>query len=162
MNVLRRIRLFQLSGLSMAVFSGAAFAQTASRPTGVSVGLPPPESALWKLMNAYAGGRKIEQTLITLDMSELVETGSSVPARAKVDSPMTATDYVQSLVLFNELNPINEIIEARFTSSNPVAEIETRIKLANSQWVMAMAKTSDGRCLAQGRQVVVTLGSCVG
>jgi sulfur-oxidizing protein SoxY len=142
--------------------STASWAQQTPGSSGISVGLPPADSPIWRLMSSYADGRQIEATAISLDIPELVETGNSVPCKVRVDSPMTASQFVQSLTIFNELNPVTEVLEVRFTAANPVAEVETRIKLANSQWVVALAKTNDGRCFAQGRQVVVTLGSCVG
>jgi sulfur-oxidizing protein SoxY len=155
-------RRYLRAGFGAALLPVMAKPATAATNSGVSIGLPPADSPLWKQMNRYAAGQKIEQGLVTLDISELVESGNSVSTKVRVQSEMTSSQYVQSITLFNELNPVTEILEVQLTPANPIAEIETRIKLANSQWVVALAKTNDGRCFAQARQVVVTLGSCVG
>ncbi len=166
MTLARRRALRAGVGFGLAVgvslHTGTARGQSVLQSTGITVGLPPKSSPLWRLMNQYAKGQTIQSALVSLEIPELVETGNSVQTRVRVQSPMSATQFVQSIILFNELNPVNDIIEVALSANNPVAEIETRIKLANSQWVVAMAKTNDGQVYAQGRQVVVTLGSCVG
>src|SRR6201995_2984808 len=42
---------------------------------------------------------------VTLDIPPLVENGNTVPGTVRVTSPMTDTDYVKSIHVFNEKNP---------------------------------------------------------
>lgn len=99
--------------------------------------------------------------LVHIEIAPLVENGNAVPVSVSVDSPMTAADHVTSIALFNQLNPQRDV--ARFTLSPALgrAVVSTRIRLATSQQLVAVAKLNDGRFFAQTVDVVVTLAACV-
>src|SRR6202000_1723048 len=70
---------------------------------------------------------------VTLDIPPLVENGNTVPVTVKVASPMTDTDYVKSIHVFNEKNPQPNIGNFYIGPSAGRAHVATRIRLADSQ-----------------------------
>lgn len=109
----------------------------------------------------FTGGIEPTVGLVQIDIAPLVENGNAVPVSVAVDSPMTAADHVIAIALFNQLNPQRDV--ARFTLSPALgrAQVSTRIRLATSQQLVAVARLSDGRFFAQTVDVVVTLAACV-
>jgi sulfur-oxidizing protein SoxY len=98
---------------------------------------------------------------VTLEISTLVENGNSVPVLVKVDSPMTQANYVQEIMLFAEKNPQTEVAKFSLTPSNGLASVSTRIRLATSQTVTAVAKTNDQQFWQARVDVIVTLAACL-
>ena len=97
---------------------------------------------------------------VTLDIPPLVENGNTVPMTVRVASPMTATDFVKSLHVFNETNPQPNIGNFYIGVSAGRAQVSTRIRLADSQKVTAIAQLSDGSFWSTSVDVVVTLAAC--
>ena len=112
-------------------------------------------------IRAYTGGIAPTPGRIQLDIAPLVENGNAVPVTVRVESSMTTADHVQAIALFNQLNPEREV--ARFTlgAANGRAEVSTRIRLARSQQLVAVARSSDGRYWSHAVEVIVTLAACV-
>jgi len=114
-------------------------------------------------MLAFTGGVRPAQNsgLVHIDIAPLVENGNTVPVTVSVDSPMSEAAHVQAIALFNQLNPQRDV--ARFTLSPALgrAQVSTRIRLATSQQLVAVARLSDGRFVAQTVDVVVTLAACI-
>ena len=98
---------------------------------------------------------------VKLDVPPLVENGSTVPLTVSVESPMTADDHVKAIHVFNEKNPQPNVFSARLGPQNGRAVIGTRIKLGDSQRIVAVAETSDGRFWIAGADVIVTLAACL-
>lgn len=98
---------------------------------------------------------------VKLDVPPLVENGSTVPLTVSVDSPMTEADHVKAIHVFNEKNPQPNVFSARLGPRNGKAVIGTRIKLGDSQRIIAIAETSDGRFWSAGADVIVTLAACL-
>ena len=96
-----------------------------------------------------------------LDVPPLVENGSTVPLTVSVDSPMTAADHVKEIHVFNEKNPQPNVFSARLGPHNGKAIVGTRIKLGDSQRIIAIAETSDGKFWSAGADVIVTLAACL-
>ena len=109
----------------------------------------------------YAGGTMPQSGRVKIDIAPLVENGNAVPVGLKVESPMSAADHVTGLALFNELNPQRDVVRFTLTDAMGRADISTRIRLATSQRLVAVAKMSDGSCWMQTVDVVVTLAACV-
>jgi len=109
----------------------------------------------------YAGGTMPPSGRVKIDIAPLVENGNAVPVGLKVDSPMSEADHVTGLALFNELNPQRDVVRFTLSSAMGRAEVSTRIRLATSQRLVAVAKLSDGSCWMQTVDVVVTLAACV-
>ncbi|MBV8502364.1 MAG: SoxY-related AACIE arm protein [Paucibacter sp.] len=110
---------------------------------------------------AYTGGIEPSPGPVQIDIAPLVENGNAVPLTVRVQSPMTPADHVQAIAVFNQLNPQRDV--ARFTLSPALgrAQVGTRIRLATSQQLVAVARLSDGRFVSQAVDVVVTLAACV-
>ncbi|WJR80481.1 SoxY-related AACIE arm protein [Bradyrhizobium sp. NP1] len=97
---------------------------------------------------------------VKLDIPPLVENGNTVPMTVSVDSPMTAEDHVKSIHVFNEKNPQPNIGNFYLTPQAGRAQVATRIRLADSQKVVAIAQLSDGSFWQAAVDVVVTLAAC--
>jgi sulfur-oxidizing protein SoxY len=110
---------------------------------------------------AFAGGTAVQVGKVTLDVSTLVDNGNTVPVTVKVDSPMTAADHVKSVALFNERNPQREVFKAVLGPRAGRADVSTRIRLATTQKLVAIAQMSDGSVWSHTVDVVVTLAACI-
>jgi sulfur-oxidizing protein SoxY len=98
---------------------------------------------------------------VKLDVTPLVENGNVVPLTVSVDSPMSEQDYVKAIHVFNEKNPQPHVFDAKLGPLNGKAEIATRIKLNDSQKVVAIAELSSGEFVSGSADVIVTLAACV-
>lgn len=98
---------------------------------------------------------------VKLDVPPLVENGSTVPLTVSVESPMTEADHVKAIHVFNEKNPQPNVFSARLNPHSGRAIVGTRIKLGDSQRIVAIAETSDGRFWSGGVDVIVTLAACL-
>ncbi len=97
-----------------------------------------------------------------LTIPEVAENGASVPVSVSVDSPMTDADHVRAVMLVADGNPNPGVVTFRFSPLSGRAEATTRIRLAQSQTVIAVAETSGGAFLIDRRDVIVTVGGCAG
>ncbi len=107
------------------------------------------------------GEATINKGKVKLDLPPIVENGNSVPCTVSVDSPITATDYVKAIHIFNEKNPQPNIISVRLGPRAGRAQFSTRIRLADSQIVTAIAELSDGSFWSGDIDVIVTLAACI-
>lgn len=110
---------------------------------------------------AYTGNAKPKQGRIGIDIAKLIDNGNAVPITVRVDSPMTEQDHVTDIAIFNEKNPLPDVVRFQLTPLAGKAEISTRIRLATSQTITALARTSDGQWWQQTVDVIVTLAACV-
>lgn len=97
---------------------------------------------------------------VKLDIPPLVENGNTVPMTVSVASPLTANDYVKSIHVFNEKNPQPNIGNFYLSPSSGRAQVSTRIRLADTQKVVAIARLSDDTFWQAAADVVVTLAAC--
>ena len=95
------------------------------------------------------------------EVPPLVENGNTVPLVVSVESPMTEADYIKAIHVFNEKNPQPDVFSVRLGPRNGRAVVGTRIKLGDSQRIIAIAETSDGRFWSGGADVIVTLAACL-
>ena len=112
-------------------------------------------------ISAFARGTKVTSGKVKFDIAELIDNGNAVPISITVDSPMTDTDYVVAVAVFNEKNPQREIIKCKLSPFSGRAQISTRVRLATSQKLTAIAEMNDGSFYAQTVEVVVTLAACI-
>jgi len=117
--------------------------------------------ALRAAVRTWAGGQLVGEGRITLDIAPLVENGNAVPVSVRVDSPMTPANHVRELVLLNERNPQRDVLRVAFTPLSARAQVDTRIRLATTQQLVALARLSDGSLWSRHVQVMVTLAACV-
>jgi sulfur-oxidizing protein SoxY len=110
---------------------------------------------------AFTGGAPVREGRVTLDIAPLVENGNVVPVSISVSSPMTAAEHVRRIALFTSRNPQPEVLLAHLGPRAGRAVVATRMRLATSQQVLAVAELSDGTFWRQGVDVIVTLAACV-
>ncbi|MFN0314943.1 MAG: SoxY-related AACIE arm protein [Burkholderiales bacterium] len=106
------------------------------------------------------GSRPIQEGRVLLDLPKLAENGNVVPVTVTVESPMSAQDHVKAIHLFSEKNPLPDIVEFRLGPHNGKARVSTRIRLADTQRVIAVADLSDGSLWSASVEVVVTITGC--
>jgi sulfur-oxidizing protein SoxY len=106
------------------------------------------------------GAAVVRTGKVKLDVPPLVENGNTVPMTVSVASPMTADDHVKSIHVFNEKNPQPNIGNFYLGPQAGRAQISTRIRLADSQKIVAIARLSDGSFWSASADVVVTLAAC--
>lgn len=106
------------------------------------------------------GGAKVENQRVTLVIPPLVENGNLVVLKVSVESPMTTNDYVKAIHVIAEGNPLPNIFTAYLTSRSGTATITTRVRLADSQRVWAIAQMSNGSFYQGYAETLVTLSAC--
>jgi sulfur-oxidizing protein SoxY len=98
---------------------------------------------------------------IALVLPERAENGGQVPVTVRVDSPMTEADHVAAIHLIATRNPTPGIATFRLTPLMARAEIQTRIRMAANQTVVALAQLGDGRVLRAAAEARVVTGGCL-
>ncbi|WP_433994393.1 SoxY-related AACIE arm protein [Bradyrhizobium canariense] len=111
-------------------------------------------------MRNVTGEAVVKTGRVKLDIPPLVENGNTVPMTVSVLSPMTPDDYVKSIHVFNEKNPQPNIGNFYLGPRAGRAQIATRIRLADSQKIVAIARLSDDSFWSASIDVVVTLAAC--
>jgi sulfur-oxidizing protein SoxY len=109
----------------------------------------------------FTGGKTPVEGRVKLELPELAENGNTVPLSVAVDTPAGAGIYVQEILVVAPANPNARVIRFRFSSMS-VPEASTRVRLAATQDVIAVAKFSDGTFFSASRQIKVTIGGCGG
>jgi len=117
--------------------------------------------AMAEAIRKVVGTAEPTEGRVKLDVPPLVENGSTVPLTVSVESPMTEADHVKAIHVFNEKNPQPNVFSARIGPRSGKAMVGTRIKLGDSQRIVAIAETSDGRFWSAGADVIVTLAACL-
>ena len=107
------------------------------------------------------GLAEIKRGRVKLDIPPLVENGNTVPCTVSVESPMTAEDHVKAIHVFSEKNPQPNVISVHLGPRAGRAVVSTRIRLADTQTVMAIAEMSDGSFWSDRLDVLITLGACL-
>lgn len=108
------------------------------------------------------GDRKMTPGKIKLDLPSIAENGLVVPLNFEVESPMTAKDFVKNVAFFAEGNPLPGLAEFHFSPDIPKAAAQVRIRLAQTQNIIAIAEMSDGQLYMAKQEVKVTIGGCGG
>jgi sulfur-oxidizing protein SoxY len=106
------------------------------------------------------GEARIEPGKVKLELPSIVENGNTVPLTVSVDSPMTEADHVESIHVFNQRNPQPYIAAFHLGPRAGKARVSTRIRLADSQRVVAIARLNDGNFWSDSADVIVTLAAC--
>lgn len=117
--------------------------------------------AVQEAMRQRIGTREAQPEGVTLTLPKIAETGNAVPLTVTVDSPMTPEDHVLRIHVFVPGNPEPVVATYHLGVRAGKAEISTRIRLARSQIVLALAELSDGSVRSATASIVVTLGACV-
>ncbi|GAB4347067.1 MAG: hypothetical protein Kow006_06380 [Gammaproteobacteria bacterium] len=120
----------------------------------------PEEAAKW--ISKITGGAAAKQGNITIELPQIAENGNTVPVTVKVDHPMTEKSYIESIYLIAERNPAPEVADFHLSPANGAAEVSIRMRLAETQKVVAVAKTNDGKFFIADKEIKVTIGGCGG
>ena len=121
-----------------------------------------PSNDAAELIKKFTGGKEAAKGKITLDLPEIAENGNTVPLALTVESPMTAENYVKEVLFVADGNPNAGVATLMFTPMSGKAEASIRIRLAQTQNVIAVAKMSDGSLFTERKTVKVTIGGCGG
>lgn len=121
---------------------------------------PDDDSVLDNAIAFWAAGTPVGRGRVTLEVPPLVENGNAVPLTVRVDSPMTPESHVRQIAVFNQRNPHRDVIQATLGPLAGRAELSTRIRLATTQQLVALARFSDGSIGSQRVEVIVTLAAC--
>lgn len=151
MQVTRR----QALGLSAAALALATFGP------GLKVAQAD-EAATEKSLMDFTGGKTPASGKITLNAPEIAENGNTVPITVSVDSEMSDSSYVDSVMVLAEGNPNPSVATFHFTPLSGEATATTRMRLAGTQNVIAVAKMNDGSVFMDKKLVKVTIGGCGG
>ena len=118
-------------------------------------------AAMQEAIRKVVGSARINPGRVKLDLPPLSENGNTVPLTVSAESPMTAADHVKALHVFNEKNPQPDVASFRLGPRAGRASVSTRIRLADTQTVVAICEMSDGSFWSTSANVVVTLAACL-
>src|SRR6267142_6509070 len=118
-------------------------------------------AAMQEAIRKVVGSTRVNPGRVKLELPPLVENGNTVPLAVSVESPMTAVDHVKAIHLFTEKNPQPDVASFRFGPRAGRASVATRIRLADTQTVVAIGELSDGSFWSARASVVVTLAACL-
>jgi sulfur-oxidizing protein SoxY len=110
----------------------------------------------------FTGGKPMAPGKIAIDLPEIAENGNTVPFSITVESPMTAEDHVSDILVIAAENPQPRIVTFHLSPMCARADVATRIRLAATQDVTVVAKTSKGQFFTARKAVKLTVGGCGG
>ena len=143
---------------------GAASATTAV--SGMVSVLPSSEAratpaTMQALIRKTVGQGQLRKGRVTLDIPPIVENGNSVSLDVAVESPMTLASHVKTIHVFNEKNPLPNVITVHLGPRAGRAKVATRIRLADTQKIIAIAEMNDGTFWSDEVEVIVTIAACL-
>jgi sulfur-oxidizing protein SoxY len=141
-------------GTGAAVFALAA----AYGPSAFAVA----DEEIDKLIMEFTGGKTPEAGKVSLEAPEIAENGNTVPVGVSVESDMMADNYVEAVMILASGNPRPGVATFHFSPMSGEASASTRMRLAKTQDVIAVAKMSDGSAFIDRKEVKVTIGGCGG
>ena len=106
------------------------------------------------------GSNTLNEGKVKLVLPPLIENGNLVVLKVGVDNPMTEQNYVKAIHIIAEGNPLPNVFSAYLTPRSGTANITTRVRLAESQKVWAIAQLSDGSFWQSSVQTMVTTSAC--
>lgn len=146
-------------GFLASVAGGAAALALPMARAQVAMSAPGP--TLEQSIAEVTKGAPAKNGRVKLELPVLADNGNAVPMKVSVDSPMTASDYVKTIYLLSEKNPVRNMATYHFGPRAGRAEVVSRVRLAGSQRVVALAEMSDGAFWLGSTDVVVTLSACM-
>lgn len=140
--------------------AGAGAVAAVAFGASISPALAANDSA--EMIQKFTGGKQATEGKVKLDLPEIAENGNTVPMTITVDSPMSEQSYVSEVLVVGDGNPRAGMATFHFSPASGVAEANTRIRLAATQNIIAIAKMNDGSFFQASKQVKVTIGGCGG
>ncbi len=142
-------REFLVAGLAGGILgSRSGGAQTTSAP-------------LQEAIRKVVGSSPVRPGRVRLDVPPLLDNGNAVPLAVSVESPMTSADHVKAIHVFTEKNPLPHVLSVFLGPRSARASFSTRVRIADSGAVIAIAQMSDGSFWSDSVKVVVTLSACL-
>jgi len=138
----------------------------AASATAVRAQLDPNQEALRRAafqdaVRKVTGGAPVRSGRVKLDLPPLIDNGNTVPLSVWVESPMTSADHVRAIHVFTEKNPQPNVLSVHLGPRAGRASLVTRVRIADTQTVTAIAQLSDGTFWSDSVHVVVTLSACL-
>jgi sulfur-oxidizing protein SoxY len=118
------------------------------------------EATMGEAIRQVVGEVTPQRGKVKLELPSIVENGNTVPLTVSVESPMTEADHVTSIHIFNQKNPQPYVAAFYLGPRAGTARVSTRIRLADSQKVVAIARLADGSFWSDNADVIVTLAAC--
>jgi sulfur-oxidizing protein SoxY len=112
-------------------------------------------------IDRFTGGAVARTGQVQIDLPEIVENGNSVPVTVLVPSPMSEREHVRQIAVFTEKNPSPNVLIARFGPAAGLARLSFRMRMADSQAIVAVAELSDGSFWSGKVDVIVALAACL-
>jgi sulfur-oxidizing protein SoxY len=134
------------TGLAMLALVRPAFATTEEMAAAI---------------NTFTGGVKPKDGKVKFDIAQLIDNGNAVPVTISVESAMSKADHVSAIAIFNERNPQTDVAVFTLGPRAGKAQVSTRIRLATSQKLTAVARMSDGAYWSTSVSVIVALAACI-
>ncbi len=119
------------------------------------------KAAMQEALRKMVGDAQVRRGRVKLELPPLVDNGNAVPLAVRVESPMTSPDHVKAIHVFTEKNPLPDVMSVYLGPRAGRAGIATRIRIADTQTVTAIAQLSDGSFWSDSADVVVTLSACL-
>jgi sulfur-oxidizing protein SoxY len=148
----------ELSRRTFAFGAGISLLASAIVPYAAFADEKAVEAELQKLF----AGKAMAEGRLKLDIPQIAENGLVVPLNIEVESPMTAQDHVKAVHVFADGNPLPQVVTFRFSPASGRAAASTRIRLAKTQQILAVAQMSNGSLHTAKAEVKVTIGGCGG
>ena len=143
------------------VFLGSLLAACGLPVRAQLTSVPATPAALDPTIRKITNGARIGTGRVKLEMPIIADNGNAVPVRVAVESPMSADDYVKALHLVSDRNPVRHMAAFHFGPHSARAELSTRVRLAGSQTVTALAELSDGTFWMDRGHIQVTVSACI-
>jgi sulfur-oxidizing protein SoxY len=119
------------------------------------------KAAFQEALRRIVGDAQVRRGRVKLQLPPLIDNGNSVPLAVAVESPMTQADHVRAIHVLTEKNPLPDVVSVRLGPRAGRATLATRVRLADTQSVTAIAQMSDGSFWSDSAEVVVTLSACL-
>jgi len=118
------------------------------------------EVTMVNAISALIGEGALQRGKVRLELPPIVENGNAVSLTVSVESPMTESNHVESIHIFNQKNPQPYVAAFNLGPRVGKASVSIRIRLADSQQVVAIARLNDGSYWSDSADVIVTLAAC--
>jgi len=151
-------------GTSRREFLKAAGGAAAGLGLGSVIAVAPAPATpaeMHEAIRKVVGGARVTPGKVKLDLPPLIENGNAVPLTVTIDSPMTEAEHVRTVHVFTEKNPQPNVVSFHLGPRAGRAKMTTRVRLADSQNVVAVCELSDGSFWSDSAGIVVTLAACL-
>ena len=119
------------------------------------------KAAFQEALRRIVGDTQVRRGRVKLQLPPLVDNGNSVPLSVAVESPMTEADHVRAIHVLTEKNPLPDVVSVHLGPRAGRATLATRVRLADTQSVTAIAQMNDGSFWSDSAEVVITLSACL-